>query len=215
MKKNALFIGDYSVPNYHPAQHIDDCLKKLLVDNFTVTCTENYGKLSNSDLEPYDLLIIYADRWDKNASKETMAAITTFVVSGGGILGLHNGIISPIKGGSPILHIMGAKFNNHPEYCPLDYYKSIGFEKHPIMEDFEPFTMSEEPYMFEMDPFSDREMLMEFRWNGNRYPAAWVQNYGLGRVIYLAPGHDIRTYEVLAFQKLIIKSAAWATGILG
>jgi type 1 glutamine amidotransferase len=214
MKKNALFIGDYSVPNYHPAQHIDECLQKILGEQFTVTSTENYGKLSISDLEHYDLLIIYADRWDKNASKETMAAITTYAINGGGILGLHNGIIAPIEGGSPILHILGGKFDHHPDYCPLDYYKALNFKKHPIMEDFEPFTLSEEPYMFVMDPLGDREMLMEYRWNGNRYPAAWVQHYGLGHIVYMAPGHDIRTFEVPAYQKLIVKGAEWAAGIL-
>jgi type 1 glutamine amidotransferase len=213
-KKKALFLGDYTDPGWHPAKDADKYISKALEDNFKVKCTEDYGKLAIEELKTYDLIINYADCWGKKCSKETIAAIITYVVNGGGILSIHNGILVPAEGGSELRQLFGARFTGHSEYKPLDFYRAIQYKEHPILKDFAPFTMGEEPYEFEMDTFADLQMLLEYRRAGQRFPAVWARNYGLGRMVYLVPGHDNRSFEVPAFQKLITRSAEWLTGIL-
>jgi uncharacterized protein len=212
-KKKALFLGDYTDPAWHPAKDADQYIGKVLEANFKVECTESYGKMAVGELIKYDLIINYADCWDKKCSKETVAAIISYVVNGGGILCLHNGILLPVEGGSELLQLFGGKFTGHSEYRQLDYYKAIRYQEHPIMKGFKPFTMGEEPYQFEMDKLADVQMLLEYRLDGQRFPAAWARKYGLGKMVFLAPGHDNRSFEVPAFQNLISRSAAWLTGI--
>lgn len=213
-KKKALFLGDYSDPAWHPAKDADQYICKALKDHFDVKCTEDYGKLALKELKPYDLIINYGDCWGKKCSKETVTAIITYVVNGGSILCVHNGIIVPVEEGSELLQLFGGRFTGHSAYRQLDYYKAIRYKEHPIMKDFKPFTMGEEPYQFEIDKLADIQMLIEYRLDGQRYPAVWVRQFGLGKMVYLAPGHDNRSFAVPAFQKLITGSAKWLTGIL-
>ena len=213
-KKKALFWGDYTDPGWHPAKDADKYICRALGDNFKVECTENYDKMAVGELKKYDLIINYADRWEKKCSKETVVAVINYTVNGGGILCIHNGILIPVKSGSELLQMFGARFTGHPEYRQLDFYKATKYKEHPVLKDFEPFTMGEEPYLFEMDTLADMQMLLEYRLDGQRFPAAWARNYGLGRMVYLAPGHDNRSFEVPSFQKLITRSAQWLTGIL-
>ncbi|HEY5587306.1 MAG TPA: ThuA domain-containing protein [Ruminiclostridium sp.] len=213
-KKNALFLGDYTDPKYHPAKDIDELVKTSLDKNFNVTCTENYNNLTWEDVKPYDIIIDYADCSSIKMTKSTIATLLTFLVNGNGILGIHNGIIVPTDACYEILHVFGGKFIGHTDYVPLDYYKAINFDKHPIMDGFKPFTMSEEPYQFELEQCGNKKIIMEYMCQGYRYSAAWVQNYGLGRVVYLAPGHDTRSFMVPQFQRLIARSAEWAARIL-
>jgi len=42
---------------------------------------------------------------------------------------------------------------------------------------------------------------------------AWTKPYGQGRVVYVAPGHDLRTFLNPSFLKLVTRSTLWVTVI--
>jgi type 1 glutamine amidotransferase len=70
--------------------------------------------------------------------------------------------------------------------------------------------MDEEPYFFEFDSFLETVLLMTFKLEGQTYPAAWAHEYGLGRVVYLMPGHHLQSFKHAGYQKLIVGGANWA-----
>ncbi len=67
-------------------------------------------------------------------------------------------------------------------------------------------------------------MLWEGTWKGKRdfytrleqgeelkLPMVWVKPHGKGRVVYIAPGHDLRTFLNPKFLKLIERATLWAS----
>lgn len=209
-KKKAIFLGDFNDANYHPATKIDQQIIKLLEDQFNITVEEEYTDLSYTTLKHYDLVINYADRWDKRGSLQAVGALAAYAATGGGVLGLHSGIISSLDKYPEVPMLFGARFLEHPPYTALDYAVTDESKTHPAVQGIEPFTMDEEPYFFEMCNFAKRELLMTYTYQNKQYPAAWTVQFGQGNIIYLSQGHDIKTFKNKNMQKLIRQSAGWA-----
>jgi len=53
---------------------------------------------------------------------------------------------------------------------------------------------------------------MHGTWQFQRYPLGYVREYGEGRVLYTALGHDERTFRHPAFQDLLFKGLRYVTG---
>ncbi len=209
-KKKALFLGDFNDPNYHPATDIDQIVVQILKDSFNVTVEENYANLTLEKLREYDLLINYADCWGKHGSRQAVGAVLAYAAAGGAVLGLHSGIIAPMDQYPEIPMLFGARFTEHPPYTNLRFLPVEAKKDHPVMRGIDSFNMEEEPYFFEMCNFSINEILLEYEYEGKKYPAAWITTFGQGRVIYLYPGHDVRTFNHPDMRKLLYQSACWA-----
>ncbi|MNY53464.1 Trehalose utilization [compost metagenome] len=72
--------------------------------------------------------------------------------------------------------------------------------------------MDEEPYRFEFDPFAKVEILLTYTHEGKEWPAAWARSYGLGRVVYLMPGHHSPSFQSETYGKWIQSAGLWAAG---
>ena len=68
----------------------------------------------------------------------------------------------------------------------------------------------EEPYQFDLDNLAETTLLLEYESEGRQWPAAWAHKYGLGRVVYLSPGHRPATFRIPIYRNLISRSALWA-----
>lgn len=213
-KKKVLFIGDFKNANWHPATEIDQIITDLLSETMAVAVEEDYASLSLETLREYDLLIVYADQWKDRGSVQAAGAIAAYAATGGAVIGLHSGVIAPLDQYQEIPMLFGARFTGHPPYTDLTYDAVESGKEHPIMEGFQSFTMGEEPYMFEMNNFARLEHLIDYEFEGQRRPADWIVHFGLGRIVYLAQGHDPRSFRNTDFQKLLLRSALWATGQL-
>lgn len=213
-KKTALFLGDFDDANYHPATDIDQLVVALLEEKFVTTVEEDYADLTLEKLKQYDLLINYADQWGKRGSARAVAAVIAYAATGGSVLGLHSGIIAPMDQYPEIPMLFGARFTEHPPYQALEYVAAPTQETHPIMVGFTPFAMTEEPYLFDFCNFSRRDLLCEFVYEDKHYPAAWISHFGEGRIVYLSPGHDVKTFRNPQMQRLIRRSALWAADLL-
>jgi len=203
--KQILLIGDNHPGAWHPLDPVRQELEQILGGEFQLTVTQNYDDLSSLDTSEFAACISYADIWTRELAPEQIAGLVAFVAGGGGLLAIHNGI--SLAGSYELLQVMGAKFVGHPPYQPLSYYGTV--KEHPLLQGVEDFTVDEEPYQFEFDPFTPRTVLLEFEYAGKRYPAAWEHQYGLGKVVYLQPGHTAVSFKPQAFRQLVLNSARW------
>jgi len=204
-KKTVLVLGDSAQAHWHFMNAAEPYLRTTLEDCYDLTFSEDYPALTLETLNKYDLVINYIDNWGERGTVAAGVALQTFVAGGGQLLSLHSGIIQRVPGF--LQQMQGAAFTGHAEYATLNYKTTSVV--HPVTEGILQFSMGEEPYEFQLDPLAEKEMVLEYELNGKVYPAAWVMTYGFGRIVYLAPGHDARSFCVPAFQKLIRNSALW------
>jgi type 1 glutamine amidotransferase len=205
-KTKTLLIGNLSEPQYHPLQAVSEPIRNLLGSNFAVDETEDYDKLRKSSLEAYDLCIDYADTFRFRHPRERAAGLVSYVSEGGGLLVIHNGI--SLQESPEIRLMVGARFTGHPPYTGLDFHPLQ--PEHPVMAGIEAFRMDEEPYRFDWDPFAETTILMEYEHENLRWPAAWAHEYGLGRIVYLMPGHHAPSFAPPVYRRLILQAAQWA-----
>lgn len=205
-KYKAIIIGDYANAMYHPLKDIDNCFNTILSGSMDITLTEDRDMLELHSLDNYDLCISYVDSWEKMLSPNQMGGLISFIAQGGGFLSIHNGI--SYQKNPEYAQILGGKFTEHPPYQKLCY--TVKETQHPITEGIQEFALEEELYMFDFDKFSELTVLMECTNSLLCAPAAWIKQYGLGRVVYLAPGHDIHSFQNTNYQEIILRSALWA-----
>jgi len=206
--KKILLIGNYIDIEWHPLTGVDNEIRRIL-DGYDITITEEYPSLKLEDVQGYDLIVNYADTLNSKANPDFTGALLGYVSGGGSLLTLHNGIIA--YSFPELEQLIGAKFTGHPPQEVLEYVKA---EAHPITETLEPFSIDEEPYMFEPDNLAKVTMIMEFIYNGEKYPAAWVRTFGRGRACYLQPGHNQATFTNERFCNLLRRAALWCTSEL-
>lgn len=204
-KRKALILGDITEYKYHPLPVVAEELTCIFAGAFDTELTEERERLETDRLIGVDLLVSYADRFRVPVTPGQSAGLLAYVSRGGGLLVLHNGI--SLQANYELSHLIGAKFTGHPPFGPLDFYPVAS--GHPAMLGTEPFSMEEEPYRFELDPFGERTILLEYEHERKRYPAAWAHSYGLGRVVYLMPGHRVESFRHPAYRGLILNSALW------
>jgi uncharacterized protein len=204
--KKAILLGDYTNPPYHPLDAIEQVLVDILKDQMTVAATEDYDILQAGNLNKINLCISYTDCWNKQVTSGQAAGLLSYVSGGGGLLVLHTGISLQKK--YELCQMMGAKFTGHPPFQKLTF-EIFPAADHEILNGFEPFSVEDEPYQFEFDPFTEKTILFEYSYENQRWPAAWAHEYGLGRIVYLMPGHTVASFQDPVYQKIIRNSAKW------
>lgn len=212
-KKKALLMGDYTHPKFHPLQGVDEEITHILKDWLSVQCSENNHMFETDNITGFDLCISYRDSWTEKLSLKQTAGLLSFVSRGGGLLVLHNGIV--LQNRYEIAQLIGAKHTVNPPHRKLEL--RVVNADHDIMQGIEPFTIEDEPYKYEFDPFTERTVLLEYGSGegDDWHPAAWAQSYGLGRVVYLMPGHDQPAFRHPEYRKLLLQAAKWASHISG
>lgn len=208
-KKKAIIIGEYSVVEWHPLSGTDKVLQGILSD-FETDCTEDYDAFKAENLGKYDLCISFVDHWNESLTDEQTAGLLTFVCTGGGLLLIHNGIA--IQNRFELAQLVGAKFTMHPDQKVLTYTPVAA--DHIIVEGIGSFSFQDEPYQFEFDNFTEKTLLLDYESEGNRWPSSWAHKYGMGRVVYLSPGHNAEAFQDPMYRKLICRGALWCIGML-
>jgi uncharacterized protein len=203
-----IVIGDYLDAPYHKLGAVEEELKEILSNSVELTFTEDRDYFNYNKLSEYDICILYVDCWGKKLGEEQMAGLLCFIASGRSIVTIHNGI--SYQSNAEFAQLIGGKFIGHPPYQKLTY--NIVKEEHPIVKGISDFEMEEELYTFELDNLCDKEILMTATDGNITAPAAWIKKYGKGKVVYLAQGHDKKSFENLSFRKLIKNSVEWLIG---
>ncbi|MCL2811880.1 MAG: ThuA domain-containing protein [Clostridia bacterium] len=206
--KKYLLLGDYANAQWHTLRGVDQEIKRVL-EGFDATISEEYPYLQIEDMKTYDLIVNYMDAIDRRAGSDFAGALLGYVAGGGALLTLHNGIIA--RSLPEVEQLIGATFTGHP---PREVIEYVYANPHPIMRAVDSFSINEEPYQFEMDNLARVNVIMEYVYQGQKYPAAWVRGYGKGRVCYLSMGHEPASFANEGFANLLRRCALWCVGDL-
>lgn len=205
--KKLLVIGDYDNAPYHPLSAIEEQLESILSEENLLEIKTDYNALDCNELKSYQTVISYTDCWNNEPAEGFAAALQTYVINGGSLLLIHNGI--SLQNKYELAQMIGAKFTGHPARTTLEYAEFN--REHPIMSGITEFSLFEEPYQFEFDAFTNKTTLFYYEYEGNKYPAAWAHTYGKGKVVYLSPGHDNSIFECSEYRNIIKNSVYWLT----
>ena len=201
--KQILLLGDYKLATWHPLRNVDNELTRIL-DEYNITICEDYPVLIFETLKEYDMIINYIDNWEKRGNADCAGALIAYVAAGGSMMTLHNGIIA--KNHPELEQLMCASFTHHPKHQVLKYTIAAS---HPLTKKLKAFEMDEEPYMFQKSTLAEPDVLMEFEFDGMKYPAVWIRNFGKGKMIYIAPGHNQDSFKNDGMELLIREAALW------
>ena len=154
----------------------------------------------------------YRNEWAFSLSPEGRENLRRFVHGGGGLFGLHTACIcfddwpewKAILGG-----VWSWGHSSHPPLGPVSVTPTA--EKHPLTEDLEPFEIIDEVFS-DLSISSSVRPLLVARTDGliESKPVLWIHEYGSGRVVFNALGHNRSSIEHNSHSRIIRDAATWA-----
>ena len=167
--------------------------------------------ISGSSLAAYDVIAFVLTSGELDFSSAQKTAITDFVSSGKGFIGIHSASDTlyewPDYG-----RLVGAYFKEHP------WTQSAGVivenTTHPATSGLgERFSLLEEFYTFRDNPRGRVQVLLKLDpisvGAAGDYPLAWAQSFGSGRAYYNALGHFSETWTDQRFQRQLLGAIRW------
>ena len=210
-KLNVLFIGKQEPEKYHDphARYLE--FKAPMSDRgIIIDYTEDYSKVTDEGLKPYDVVMVYTMHFDWGKGSE-VDAVKRFVESGKGLVGVH--IATAIWGNAEWTALIGALFVNHDYGNPI--LLDIVNPDHEALQGVPTSIPAlDESYWFDANRNAkDRVILQRRRDMVEAAPDdwTWVRNQGRGRVYYTAAGHDA-AWRTAEFQKQLEVAIRWASG---
>lgn len=212
--KRALLIGDGNREARCSAEKKAECLREVFENYLAVDAMENYDTFSLEKMREYKLLIFCTEpeNWKEKRSGRLIADIITYTVNGGGILGIHNGLLSGTD--HEMNCLWGASLRTKLPAGLLDY-KPVE-EKHLILDQgCVPFSLEDEPIIVDIDIFAAKcRVLYNMQYGAKVFPAVWINHYGSGRIACVVPGHGSHTFLNAEWQRIVLRSGRWAAGLL-
>ena len=225
--------------NNHDWRTTTPFLRKILVDSgrFDVRVEEEPAGITAATLAAYDGLVLDYDgpRWGENTEK----AVENFVGSGKGLVAVH--AASYAFTGLELLgdnhKRMGITQPPWPEYLKMIggwwtegppktghasrhcFAVKLTDRNHPVTQGMkESFTVSDE--LYHSQRMSPEVHVLATAYDdpknggtGEDEPMIWTVNYGKGRVLYTALGHDVAAMEEPEFVSTFARGTEWtATG---
>ncbi|MBQ6239480.1 MAG: ThuA domain-containing protein [Firmicutes bacterium] len=214
MKKKLFLSGDYTYPLYHPLKNVDSEIFAILGDDFEFALnTEHFESLEDYEYARFDTVLLYNDHWiDKSPTvHQQVQALLHYVLNGGGLLVVHNldpGVdyeMAQMLGGA-LKKTLAPQNHRHIDYFPAAV-------DHPILQGVGPFSLEDDLFDIHHDRLTDKTVLLNARIEeGIEVPMAWAIEFGLGRVVYIAPGHDVTAFRNPEYRKLLRNAALWTAG---
>jgi len=178
--------------------------------------------------ENFDLLTVMALRWRMDGNPkyaalrnefgfslaaQSRSIIENFVSQGGGLFGLHTACLCfddwpqwrDILGGS---WIWGQ--SSHPPYGKVSV--SPAGPRHLLTRELPAFELMDEVYGgLDLAP-GTIPLLTAHAGDGVEQPVLWAHEFGRGRVVFDALGHDRNSLRQPVHARLVQRCAAWACG---
>ena len=198
-------------------------LQKLGIENgFTTDTTTNSALFTDGNLRKYDAIIFSNTNNDVFDTEEQKVAFMRYIQAGGGFMGIHSASGTERKWKWFKL-MLGATFLRHPPFQKFTVH--VLDKKHPAVKNLSPqWETNDECYYFkEINPaikvllVSDISTIKEGdslkntkpEVFGNRYPAAWCQEFDGGRIWYTALGHSKEDYSNATYLSHLLEGFKW------
>lgn len=208
---NILAIGGKET-EFHNFSKLGPIFKEFLEKvKFKVTLSEDLDLFLPGNIKDFDVILCYTTGRKLNPVQEKglLNAISgaSWENTGNpkGFIGIHGASCS-FMNSHAYLRMLGGKFLTHPP-LRIAYNFEVQDANHPIMENINNFSLVDELYLLETYPPLD--ILLTCNFKEFIRPIAWVKPYGLGKVFYIALGHDVEQIQSSIFQRIIINSVNW------
>ncbi|HWG27132.1 ThuA domain-containing protein [Actinospica sp.] len=146
-------------------------------------------------------------------------ALADAVRAGKGLVGVHGANILGWRGDGldpayrPFFGLLGNRYLSHgPGHHEGRHAIEIVAE-HPITAGLDDFELFDEYYEFELADDEVTVLAQRRRADGVAIPVLYAREFGAGRVVYLALGHDMRSWGEPPVRALVRQSLRWAAGI--
>ena len=161
------------------------------------------------DPSAFDAVVLYI--LGGSFTPEQERGLADFVKGGGGLLAVHasNAMLAKYD---VFMELIGTEFAGHDPLGPFEVSTESGFDDILPRRDSK-FQVVDE--CFRLKPRTD-DPLRYFQygtWRLEKCPLGYVRDYGNGKVLYTALGHDDRTFHHSSFQDLLIKSLRYVTDL--
>lgn len=170
---------------------------------FEITRVDQDLSVFAGDLTAYDVIVFYYTVGEITDAQ--FNGISNFVKSGKGFVGIHSAADS-FRNSPDWRAFIGGHFINHPHF--RTYQVSVLDDTHPITEGIDEFMATDEQYITDYDPRNN--ILATGLYKGVAHPVVWTKDWGVGRVAYIALGHDEAPARHETFKLLLKRAATWA-----
>ena len=147
-------------------------------------------------------------------------ALSDAVRAGKGLVGIHGANILGWEGDGldpadrPMFELLGNRYLSHgPGHHEGRHTIEIVGE-HPITEGIADFELFDEYYEFELADDDVQVLARRHRADGAEIPVMYAREAGAGRVVYLALGHDLRSWGEPPVRELVRRALQWTAGAL-
>jgi type 1 glutamine amidotransferase len=140
-------------------------------------------------------------------------AIKDFVQAGGGLYAMHNSSYISLFVKS-YRDVMGGVSKAHPPLRPFQVRATQN--RHPITEGMRPFMVNDEQHyvQYDLDPghvILESENIdgLTFNGMGSKSISGWAHDFGKGRVVFTAVGHNIHALWNPQYMEIQKRSVRW------
>ena len=141
------------------------------------------------------------------------AAIRDFVQAGGGLYAMHNSSYISLYVKS-YREVMGGVSKSHPPLRPFQVHATPN--RHPITEGMKPFMVNDEQHYVQYDGDAAHVILesenidgLTFDGMGSKSVSGWAHDYGKGRVVFTAVGHNLHALWNPQYLEIQKRSVRW------
>lgn len=201
--KKALIIGDKNCLPYKSVTALENTLPGIFGCEFDTADETKYGSLCYEDIKDYDMVVFKPADWAKTGTLDLAVALFTYVLHGGNILAMGEGL-NPV-GQQELKILFTSRFKAVAPYTLADFVPTGADTE--LLNGVETVSVREMPMMFDMDIFKKTTVLMNVKYGNAEYPAAWAHPWSKGKIACLAAGID--SESINAFAPLLKNIGKW------
>jgi type 1 glutamine amidotransferase len=145
-------------------------------------------------------------------------ALADAVRSGKGLVGVHGANIMGWQGDGldpadrPLFELLGNRYLSHGPGHHEGRHRIEIVADHPVTKGVTDFELFDEYYEFELADDDVTVLAQRHRADGEVIPVLYAREFGEGRVVYLALGHDMRSWGEPPVRALVRQALLWASG---
>ena len=205
MQKILMVIGGTA----HPFESCAEIFKTAMeaTGQFAVEVTEDRSALA--DPSAYDAVAMYTVCGEMTREQEQ--GLTGWVRGGGGLFAIHcaNAEMDAFK---EYQEMVGTRFAGHGPVA--EFGVEMAEDCGDILPRLSPsFAITDEFYMLERKTDAELRDFQHGMWQFERHSMGYVRDYGEGRVLYTALGHDERAFAHPDYQDLCAKALRYVCGL--